>query len=206
MRAASAAGPLGVSTEEAARRGSEVDRILRQRKEDSLQQPWQKHEQQPGMSGKNVSAVSSLPPAPSTRTRFDGSTLNNTTSGLDPPPTAVGVGRKSHAVADDSGGREVEVPQLGNLEDRKIWAMLATEAVQLGECRAAAEYLAAAQRHNDAFHDRNNVVRLETRCVLALKRCHGGRVIAGLRIAARFQAHQFYTAVAERATRCPALS
>lgn len=157
VRAASAAGPLGVSAEEAARRGAEVDRILRQRKEDSLQQPWQKQEQ-PEMPGRNVSAASSLPPAPSTRTRFDGSTLNNTSSGLD-PPTAVGAGRESHAVADDSGGREVEVPRLGNIEDRKVWAMLATEAVQLGECRAAAEYLAAAQRHNDAFHDRNNVVR-----------------------------------------------
>ncbi|CAM9765355.1 unnamed protein product, partial [Ectocarpus sp. 4 AP-2014] len=178
VRAASAAGPLGVSAEEAARRGSEVDRILRQRKEDSLQQPWQKQEQQPGMPGKNVSAVSSLPPAPSTRTRSDGSTLNNTTSGLDPPPTAEGMGRKSHAVADDSGGREVEVPRLENLEDRKIWAMLATEAVQLGECRAAAEYLAAAQRHNDAFHDRNNVVScLEAQAALCDAQGHPDRAL-----------------------------
>lgn len=53
----------------------------------------------------------------------------------------------------------VEVPRLGKLEDRKIWALLAREAVHLGECRAAAEYLAVAQRHNDAFHDLDNVIR-----------------------------------------------
>lgn len=47
---------------------------------------------------------------------------------------------------------------LGKLEDRKLWALLAKEAVLLGECRASAEYLAAAQRHNDAFNDRENIV------------------------------------------------
>lgn len=29
----------------------------------------------------------------------------------------------------------------------------------LGEWRAAAEYLAAAQKHNDAFNDRDNMIR-----------------------------------------------
>lgn len=61
-----------------------------------------------------------------------------------------------------SGGAEEgagKVPTLGKLEDRNVWALLAREAVHLGECRAAAEYLAAAQRHNDAFRDRDNVAR-----------------------------------------------
>lgn len=40
-----------------------------------------------------------------------------------------------------------------------MWALLAKEAVTLGECRVAAEYLAAAQRHNDAFQDRDNMIR-----------------------------------------------
>lgn len=40
-----------------------------------------------------------------------------------------------------------------------MWAALAKEAVLLGECRAATEYLAAAQRHNDAFHDCDNMIR-----------------------------------------------
>ncbi|CAM9480513.1 unnamed protein product [Ectocarpus sp. 13 AM-2016] len=129
------------------------------------------------MPRRNVSAASSLPPAPSTQTPFDGSTLNNTSSGLD-PPTAVGVGRKSDAVADDSERREVEVPRLGNLEERKVWAMLATEAVQLREGRAAAEYLAAAQRHNDAFHDRNNVVScLEAQAALCDAQGHPDRAL-----------------------------
>ena len=57
------------------------------------------------------------------------------------------------------GAKTAAVPRLGKLEDRKLWALLAKEAVQLGECRAAAEYLAAAQRHNDAFHDRDNMMR-----------------------------------------------
>ena len=41
-----------------------------------------------------------------------------------------------------------------------MWALLAKEAVLLGDCGAAAEYLAAAQKHNDAFHDRDNIIRL----------------------------------------------
>lgn len=72
----------------------------------------------------------------------------------------------SSAVSGSGGGKEAAqyvktatVPRLGKLEDRKLWALLAREAVQLGECRAAAEYLVAAQRHNDAFHDRENVTR-----------------------------------------------
>ena len=40
-----------------------------------------------------------------------------------------------------------------------MWALLAKEAVLLGNCGAAAEYLAAAQKHNDAFHDQANTIR-----------------------------------------------
>lgn len=43
-----------------------------------------------------------------------------------------------------------------------MWALLANEAVLLGDCVAAAEYLAAAQKHNDAFHDRDNIIRYKT--------------------------------------------
>lgn len=41
----------------------------------------------------------------------------------------------------------------------QMWALLAKEAVALGDCGAAAQYLAAAQKHNDAFHDRDNMIR-----------------------------------------------
>lgn len=43
-----------------------------------------------------------------------------------------------------------------------MWALLANEAVLLGDCGAAAEYLAAAQKHNDAFHDRDNIIRYKS--------------------------------------------
>lgn len=46
----------------------------------------------------------------------------------------------------------------------QIWALLAKEAVLLGEFRAAGEYLSTAQKHNDAFHDRENVARLAQVC------------------------------------------
>lgn len=70
--------------------------------------------------------------------------------------SAAGGGREAA-----NGAKTAAVPRLGKLEDRKLWALLAREAVHLGECRAAAEYLAAAQRHNDAFHDRDNVIRYD---------------------------------------------
>lgn len=41
----------------------------------------------------------------------------------------------------------------------QVWALLANEAVLLGDCGTAAEYLAAAQKHNDAFQDRDNIIR-----------------------------------------------
>lgn len=71
--------------------------------------------------------------------------------------SAAGGGGGGNRAPD--GNKTAAVPRLGKLEDRKLWALLAREAVQLGECRAAAEYLAASQRHNDAFHDRENVIR-----------------------------------------------
>lgn len=46
----------------------------------------------------------------------------------------------------------------------QIWAHLAKEAVLLGEFRAAGEYLSEAQKHNDAFQDRENVARLAQVC------------------------------------------
>lgn len=44
---------------------------------------------------------------------------------------------------------------------RQIWALLAKEVVFLGDYSAATTYLAAAQRHNDAFDDKDNVTRRE---------------------------------------------
>lgn len=76
-------------------------------------------------------------------------------SGGAPATGGSGGGRRDAA----EGANTSAIPWLGKLEDRKLWALLAREAVHLGECRAAAEYLAAAQRHNDAFHDRENLIR-----------------------------------------------
>lgn len=151
LRAASAAGPLGVSVEEAARRGAEVDRILRQREEEDalLMQTGGTERLSPATT---PAAAETIATGRSTRNA----------SGM----VGSAAGGASAAAGGSGGGREaaesakaVAVPRLGKLEDRKLWALLAAEAVQLGECRAAAEYLAAAQRHNDAFHDRDNVIR-----------------------------------------------
>lgn len=142
LRAASVAGHLGVSIEEAARRGAEVDRILRQREEDDSLPP-------------QTGGTERFPSAPATATA-SGITLSTSRMARSAcGGTSAAVGGREAA----SGAKTAAVPRLGKLEDRKLWALLAREAVQLGECRAAAEYLAAAQRHNDAFHDRDNVIR-----------------------------------------------
>ncbi|CAM9269015.1 unnamed protein product [Scytosiphon promiscuus] len=145
LQAAAAAGPLGVSAEEAARRGAEVDRILRQREEEDSDQ-----EQQVGLGGRVVVA----PPSPdqAKATSSGGSKTVPTGSGS---VEEAGGGLQNGA---NAGVTQPLPPTLGKLEDRKLWALLAKEAVLLGECQAAAEYLTAAQRHNDAFHDRENIV------------------------------------------------
>lgn len=151
LRAASAAGALGVSIEEAARRGAEVDRFLRQREEDdSLLQPT-------GGADRPSPATTPAPAVPATTrrtTRNISGMIASTSGGMS---AAGGSGGGKEAAR--SSKTAAVVPRLGKLEDRKLWALLAKEAVRLGECRAAAEYLEAAQRHNDAFHDRDNVIR-----------------------------------------------
>eukprot|EP00903_Cladosiphon_okamuranus_P014428 g13389.t1 len=164
LRAASAAGPLGISIEEAARRGAEVDRILRQREEDESFLP------QTGFADRPFPTTTAAPAV--------SATTNKTTRNLSGMIGSASGG--TSAAVGSSGGKEAArdakfaaVPRLGKLEDRKLWALLAKEAVQLGECRAAAEYLRAAQRHNDAFHDRDNVIScLETQAALCETQGH----------------------------------
>lgn len=155
-QAASAAGPLGVPIEEAARRGAEVDRILRQREEEDPQHLHRSDSPMPNQPAGHSSA----PSPPLATTMLSAGSADNTfgRDGSSAALTAAGGGK--YATGRPSAAA-VDVPRLGKLEDRKIWALLAREAVQLGDCRAAAEYLAAAQRHNDAFHDRDNVIRCE---------------------------------------------
>ncbi|CAM9228901.1 unnamed protein product, partial [Hapterophycus canaliculatus] len=166
LQAAAAAGPLGVSAEEATRRGAEVDRILRQREEKdpgpALRRSSPSHQglqQQPQQidTGEKV-LVASPSPDLTKMSSTSGSKKLSVKLG-----SALGVGGSEAVFRGVHDGVKAEVmppapPTLGKLEDRKLWALLAKEAVLLGECRAAAEYLAAAQRHNDAFHDSGNVV------------------------------------------------
>lgn len=92
MEAASAAGPLGVSNEEAARRGAEVDRILKQREGSDTH-----HSLKPSPS-----------PAPSTPTMVG-------------TGDAMGASSSRGKVDGDlTGGVDMVVPKLGSLEDRQV--------------------------------------------------------------------------------------
>ena len=66
--------------------------------------------------------------------------------------------RRSHRFNNPSPSQHVLLCVV-YVETIQVWALLAKEAVLLGDCGAAAEYLAAAQKHNDAFHDRDNIIR-----------------------------------------------
>lgn len=69
-------------------------------------------------------------------------------------------GHESAVTARGSGDRGFSQPRgIQPTSLYQMWALLAKEAVMLGECTAATEYLAEAQRHNDAFCDRDNIIR-----------------------------------------------
>lgn len=95
MESATAAGPLGVSRAEAARRGAEVDRMLRQREESlsTLQ----------GCS-RSVKAPPSVPEMKETTAAGSGNAASAHCEGGD---------------ARDSSNENLTAPRLGKLEDRQ---------------------------------------------------------------------------------------
>ena len=91
MEAVGAAGPLGISSDEAARRGTEVDRILRQRDEE----------------GSFTETIFTKPsPSSDVVTPFFPAGASKATAG--------------ERVKHSTGRRPANVPRLGKLEDRRV--------------------------------------------------------------------------------------
>lgn len=98
LKSAAAAGPLGVSRQEAARRGAEVDRMLRQREESSLS---------------TMQGCSSSVKALSSFSRMKEANAEGSETAVS---SRCGVGHDAR----DSRKNDVVVPRLGKLEDRQV--------------------------------------------------------------------------------------